>query len=1663
MKDYASEWDEITASSDFGTMSDTDQAELREHYEPRVKDQEWQSIIDDQEYYTMPEADRAELREHYGEERVGRLKTSVDFGGAVGDVWSSLKQTPADMMGSLSSIFDDPYTTTGITDAYREGRKKVQQDFLRQPGAHKRALPFLDVTRGEVREAGQSIPFSAAGMIASTAPRLVGVGTGPLGIAASMAAGGVAAKRMDEHSFVTSYRDFLNSKREEPLTDEEFAEYKTDDFLKAVSEHGTTEGLFEGVANVLELALLGRIKGVNLGQKALKNMAQFTAFELGSEAETAIVQGNIEAGLGLPGREVRDPFSPTDIVSAGKEVLLPTLMLGGVMGGPKIAFEGVSNLLNKAETTEQQRDEDGFLSVDNVLKGDEFRKQAETRLEEVDQRIATADATLEEGFQRVAEELDVTGGLDKMQVAPIAEPMVAPGVTVTPEVAPAPGIDRVDELTTVIEEVATAHGVEKQEVADTVISNNPIYDIVTEIKRRGGLSHDSASVYDVGPIVKRHPGLVSKTGTVNIDEIAGEYGYASEQDFMDALVNSETKQNLRKAAEVAPTPDTLGAEFKSQSDRIAREEGINIERTGEMTPVTAGDLNVGDKVVINDADGIPRVVQHAGYDGQGNVEFTGDMNFTSDVFETLDTYRVKRGMRGEPTEIQGDLETIAAEDRAEVLQAAKERISETEDKKIAPYREILTGAIDRRLGELQEPGVAPVDIRPTRGVALADVVAPGPEEITTQEGVSEQERQELEARQAAAEAEEVIPERAEVVEEEVGEGEPFADVKLSVSEPEGIKSIKKDAKKQGVNLGIYEQPNEIHIQTIIVPKEIRRQGIGSEVMSQVVEYADSVGKLLTVTPAEKDDFHGTTSKARLKRFYKRFGFVENKGRNKDFSINARDMYREPVAGAKLSTTAVILPTGQQADIKQEIGRASTRTLVRKNLLEIITPKAATDILSRVTGGKFSYAGIKSLTADLPLQEQAEQRVDAGEDPELVRQDTGWFMAKDRMWRYEIDDSQAKFAPVNSLKEVDGVYAGTLGDLLDHQELYDAYPESRNVKVILNPGKSKSGGRASFTTKPVPTIEVYEVSGDTITDGQESSIIHEIQHNIQEIEGFAKGGSILAELKRHQKAAKSVDDQVERFDKMLEATQGTDEYDTIMNAKLDFVEHAEQEGLTDPEQILENAHRDYQRILGEVEARDVAERKGFTKEQRRAFPPYISQGISEKDLVVRYSEDGSRVEGFTVDGKVYMIQGNIAKGQANPVLSHELGVHAKQLGFQETDTFKGILETLRNRRGSDTKQGRAIQEAYDRVPEDTRPEHVDEEVLAYLVSNSPEIGIVRRFIADLKKFMIEKMGIPERVLNTLDMQALALSVVQREARDATGREFRTVEEMADIKKSVALADDVVAPRSKFTGIGSKLQNTIGQHLTPDVKDRIATYLYDRLQPVKRIQRRATRSLQDQEDYLLHRRVQGRKIADELRRAKENEIAPVQKKFADSDLDYSNAEEFMWAEHAPERNLQMKRVRAMGFIKNTMKFMTEKERSEFEDLIIDAKNDVDLMPVELEKKRDNYVDIMDSMADKVAAWSDTVSERRSKLDSRIFTQAEHDKGTPGRLQKQFENAERRLEARKDIVERWDDVKDRLSGMTNEESEDIIKRWREDERYEALLEISGDLRNLSDKALK
>jgi hypothetical protein len=54
-------------------------------------------------------------------------------------------------------------------------------------------------------------------------------------------------------------------------------------------------------------------------------------------------------------------------------------------------------------------------------------------------------------------------------------------------------------------------------------------------------------------------------------------------------------------------------------------------------------------------------------------------------------------------------------------------------------------------------------------------------------------------------------------------------------------------------------------------------------MRELCEFADRHAAEIRLTPASKGDYAATTSRARLVRFYKRFGFVKDRGQSHEFT------------------------------------------------------------------------------------------------------------------------------------------------------------------------------------------------------------------------------------------------------------------------------------------------------------------------------------------------------------------------------------------------------------------------------------------------------------------------------------------------------------------------------------------------------------------------------------------------------------------------------------------------------------------------------------------------------------------------------------------------------------------------------------------------------------
>lgn len=101
---------------------------------------------------------------------------------------------------------------------------------------------------------------------------------------------------------------------------------------------------------------------------------------------------------------------------------------------------------------------------------------------------------------------------------------------------------------------------------------------------------------------------------------------------------------------------------------------------------------------------------------------------------------------------------------------------------------------------------------------------------------------------------------------------------FEASSPELTKLIQYAEDELGVNFDVYEFNDYIELTRIVVPKEDRNKGIGTEILSKLIKFADKVKKDIFLTPSS--DFGG--SKTRLVDFYKQFGFKPNIGSRRDF-------------------------------------------------------------------------------------------------------------------------------------------------------------------------------------------------------------------------------------------------------------------------------------------------------------------------------------------------------------------------------------------------------------------------------------------------------------------------------------------------------------------------------------------------------------------------------------------------------------------------------------------------------------------------------------------------------------------------------------------------------------------------------------------------------------
>ena len=234
-----------------------------------------------------------------------------------------------------------------------------------------------------------------------------------------------------------------------------------------------------------------------------------------------------------------------------------------------------------------------------------------------------------------------------------------------------------------------------------------------------------------------------------------------------------------------------------------------------------------------------------------------------------------------------------------------------------------------------------------------------------------------------------------------------------------------------------------------------------------------------------------------------------------------------------------------------------------------------------------FIGKNAKTWDPIAAAKAVELEKAGVDARAIWQQTGTWKAPDGMWRQEIPDATAGFrmdfnsaAPSKS-NAYSPIKDMPIGGAFNHPDLYPAYPDilrTGRMEVAKSPdwmpASSNSGSQRGnqFTVR------------DKTEAGARSTVLHELQHAVQQREGFAPGGGesqfyaeILKDVKTKHPLASSAD---------------------IANI------------------ASTEAFRRYRALMGEAEARATEARANLTAAERRNVFPETSYDLPLQLLRVK---------------------------------------------------------------------------------------------------------------------------------------------------------------------------------------------------------------------------------------------------------------------------------------------------------------------------------------------------------------------------------------------------------------------------------------------------------------
>lgn len=364
-------------------------------------------------------------------------------------------------------------------------------------------------------------------------------------------------------------------------------------------------------------------------------------------------------------------------------------------------------------------------------------------------------------------------------------------------------------------------------------------------------------------------------------------------------------------------------------------------------------------------------------------------------------------------------------------------------------------------------------------------------------------------------------------------------------------------------------------------------------------------------------------------------------------------------------------------------------------------------------------GVEQLNAQESLDnlKRAQEMERAGQDAKSIWINTGWERGTDGDWRMELPDLRVKSDELTAGGNYNALidYRGPLDGYVDAPEIFKAYPELKQCEVEIVPLPRGTAGFYDYANKRIAvnrtllTDHDFDALNDMEADKRDArtpeeasrieanikdylenfkeslntTLIHEVQHAIQHIEGFAHGTS-PEEARFMQdsddpvftRAWRNMSDAWEELIQVLRNAHISDtvfetidawneEYPRIYSLQSEFDRAVrrlvEMYGNgTDKEtadRIVKLAHdihlynaevyrnkRDhydrYRRHAGEVEARNAEQRNVMNPEARLVYPPSATEDESRENQIVRFSiTDSAAFQDWFKDSKVVDENGN----------------------------------------------------------------------------------------------------------------------------------------------------------------------------------------------------------------------------------------------------------------------------------------------------------------------------------------------------------------------------------------------------------------------------------------